>query len=68
TASSAEADLKNARALMSGFSDRSDSISGVNLDEELANTVIYQNAYTASTRVITVVSELFDALLNTFGR
>ncbi len=68
TASSAEADLKNARALMAGFSDRSDSISGVNLDEELANTVIYQNAYTASTRVITVVSELFDALLNTFGR
>ena len=68
TASSAEADLKNAKALMSGFSDRSDSISGVNLDEELANTVIYQNAYTASTRVITVVSELFDALLNTFGR
>jgi flagellar hook-associated protein FlgK len=67
-ASNVEADLKNSQTLMSGFTDRSDSISGVNLDEELANTVIYQNAYTASTRVITVVDELFDVLLNTFGR
>ena len=67
-AASTQADSKNAQALMDGYSDRSDSISGVNLDEELANTVIYQNAYTASTRVISVVNELFDVLLNTFGR
>jgi len=67
-ASSAKSDLSNAQALMDGFNDRSDSISGVNLDEELANTVIYQNAYTASTRVISVVNNLFDTLLNTFGR
>ncbi|MCE2927322.1 MAG: flagellar hook-associated protein FlgK [Rickettsiales bacterium] len=66
--SSSDSELQNAKSLLAGFSDRSDSISGVNLDEELANTVIYQNAYTASTRVITVVSELFDTLLNSFGR
>ena len=39
------------------------SLSGVNLDEELANTVLYQNAYSASARIITVVSTLFDVLL-----
>lgn len=39
-------------------------ISGVNLDEELANLVIYQNAYNASARMIKAAEELFDTLLN----
>lgn len=55
--------LTDNQTLLSGFQTRSDSISGVNLDEELANTIIYQNAYTASARVITVTGELFDSLL-----
>jgi len=53
----------NAQTLLDGYNQRSDSISGVNLDEELANTIIYQNAYSASARIITVVSTLFDTLL-----
>jgi flagellar hook-associated protein FlgK len=53
----------NAQTLLDGYSQRSDSISGVNLDEELANTIVYQNAYSASARIITVVSALFDTLL-----
>jgi len=53
----------NAQTLLDGYSQRSDSISGVNLDEELANTIVYQNAYSASARIITVVSTLFDTLL-----
>lgn len=60
----AENNLKNGQILLEGFEQRSDSISGVNLDEELANTVIYQNAYTASARVITVTNQLFEALFN----
>jgi len=52
--------------LVSGFEQRADAISGVNIDEELANTVVYQHAYSASARVITVVGELFDALLAAF--
>ncbi|MFN7095449.1 MAG: flagellar basal body rod C-terminal domain-containing protein, partial [Burkholderiales bacterium] len=39
--------------------------SGVNLDEELANTITYQNAYTASARIISVTKELFDILFDT---
>lgn len=42
--------------------------SGVNLDEELANTIIYQNSYTASARVITVTKELFAILFETLGK
>lgn len=58
----------NAQTLLDGYNQRSDSISGVNLDEELANTIIYQNAYSASARIITVVSTLFDTLIQAAGR
>ena len=57
----------NAQTLLAGYNQRSDSISGVNLDEELANTIIYQNSYSASARIITVVSGLFDTLINAVG-
>lgn len=56
----------NANALLNGYNENASGISGVNLDTELANTVIYQNAYTASARVITVTNQLFETLLNTF--
>ena len=63
---SADVKLQNDEILLDGYMERSDSISGVNLDEELANTIIYQNAYTASARALTVTDELFDALLGAF--
>lgn len=37
---------------------------GVNLDEELANMTIFQNAYNASARLVQAVDEMFDTLLN----
>jgi flagellar hook-associated protein 1 len=40
------------------------SISGVNMDEELANLTIYQNAYTASARVVQTVNAMFDTLMS----
>ncbi|RMD88714.1 MAG: flagellar hook-associated protein FlgK [Alphaproteobacteria bacterium] len=39
------------------------SVSGVNLDEELANLVVFQNSYNAAARMLSTVQELFDALL-----
>lgn len=39
------------------------SISGVNLDEELSNLIIYQNSYNAAARMLASVQELFDTLL-----
>lgn len=41
-----------------------DSESGVNIDEELSNLIIYQTAFAASARVVTAVDELFQELLN----
>ena len=38
--------------------------SGVNIDEELGQLILVQTAYSASARVLTVVDELFQELLN----
>ena len=45
-----------------------DSLSGVNLDEEAANLVRYQQAYQAAAQVIAVTSSLFDTLLSVVRR
>lgn len=50
--------------VLEGFLAQDDSVRGVNIDEELANTIIYQNAYAANARVINVTKELFDTLIN----
>ncbi len=44
------------------------SLSGVNLDEEAANLIRYQQAYQASGKVIEIASRLFDTLLSISGR
>jgi len=57
------ADTRVAREfLFENLSFKTQSISGVNLDEEMANTIILENAYAASARVIAATSKLFDIL------
>ncbi len=62
-ASTSSTGSANAQALLDSYKQQSSAVSGVNLDTELANTVIYQNAYAASARIITVTNQLFDSLL-----
>lgn len=50
-------------ALAAEVETRRNDRSGVNLDEELSNMIVFQNSYNASTRIITVVREMYDALL-----
>ncbi len=42
---------------------RQSSDSGVNLDEELSNMMMYQQAYGAGARILDVVQKLYDTLL-----
>jgi flagellar hook-associated protein 1 FlgK len=39
------------------------SVEGVNLDEELSNMIIYQQAYNAAARLVSVAQQLYDTLL-----
>jgi len=50
-------------ALQEEIAARNADISGVNLDEELANLIVYQNAYNAAARILSSVQELYDSLL-----
>jgi len=43
---------------------RHSSDTGVNIDEELANLVLFQNAFTMSARVLDIASQMFDTLIN----
>lgn len=45
-----------------------DSVSGVSLDEEMADLVRFQRAFQASSRVFSVVDELLDTVVNRLGR
>lgn len=42
-------------------------VSGVNLDEEAAKLIEFENAYNASAQLITVARNIFDTLLNAVG-
>jgi flagellar hook-associated protein 1 FlgK len=43
-------------------------ISGVNLDEEAAKLLQYQQAYQASAKMIQIAQSIFDTLIQTLGR
>ncbi len=43
-----------------------DSVSAVNLDEEAANLIKYEQMFQANAQVISVARDLFDRLINTF--
>ena len=44
-----------------------ESVVGVNLDEEAANMVKYQQAYNAAARMMTAVDEMLDTIINRMG-
>ncbi|WP_409448808.1 flagellar basal body rod C-terminal domain-containing protein [Acinetobacter baumannii] len=42
-----------------------ESVSGVNLDEEAANLIKFQQYYTAAAQVIKAAQQMFDTIINT---
>jgi flagellar hook-associated protein 1 FlgK len=44
------------------------AISGVNMDEEVANMLAFQRAYQGAARVITTVDDMLDRIINRMGR
>ncbi len=59
-----ESRLKDEDTLRGILENQLQNESGVNLDEELANLVIFQTAFAASARVINAVDQLFRELLD----
>ena len=59
----ADVAMQSSAILKNQSFERIQSVSGVNMDEEAANLLMYQQHYSAAARVITIASELFDTIL-----
>ena len=44
------------------------SFNSVSLDEEMTNMITFQQAYNANARMITVIDETLDKIINGMGR
>jgi flagellar hook-associated protein 1 FlgK len=50
--------------VLQGFEERLESVRGVNVDEEMANMLVVQSSYQAASRVIVMVDEMMQSILN----
>lgn len=64
--SQARVDGQATSAILKQATDNRDSVSGVNLDEEAAKLIQFEQYYQASAQIIQVARNLFDTLINTF--
>lgn len=65
-AQSAETSARAQEGLLNQTILKRDEVSGVNLDEEAANLIRFQQAYQAASQVISVSRTIFDTLINSF--
>ncbi len=64
--SQARVDSEATGAILKQATDNRDSVSAVNLDEEAAKLIQFEQYYQASAQIIQVARSLFDTLINSF--
>ncbi|HWL22216.1 MAG TPA: flagellar hook-associated protein FlgK [Ureibacillus sp.] len=60
--------LYNTQSLQQAVTERRSSVSSVSLDEEMTNMITFQQAYNANARMITVIDETLEKIINGMGR
>lgn len=55
--------VKNQETMLKNLGNLRESVSGVNLDEEMANMVAFQHGYNAAARVINVMDKMLETIL-----
>lgn len=60
----AESNLETRTFLVDQYESHQDAISGVSLDEEMADLIKFQHTYQAAARLISVTDKMLDVLLN----
>ncbi|MNC05503.1 Flagellar hook-associated protein 1 [compost metagenome] len=58
---------ENSNYLVEQVNARRQSVSGVSLDEEMSNMLVFQHAYSAAARFMTTYDEMLDKLINSTG-
>jgi len=61
-ASRNESNLEIQSDLTNSLQLKSDNVRGVNIDEELSNLIVFEQAYSAAARIISTIQNMFDAL------
>lgn len=59
--------VENQDLLVSQIEQSRQSVSGVSIDEEMANMIKFQNAYNAAARMVTAFDEMIDMVVNRMG-
>ena len=62
-----QAYLKTNMTVLNGIQNSRDSVSGVSLDEEASNMMMYMSAYSAASRLMTTLDQALDILINNTG-
>src|SRR5690554_1252149 len=57
----------NQNILVDQVDSRRQSVSGVSLDEEMSNLIMYQHSYNAAARAITTFDEMLNKVINSMG-
>ena len=60
-------DLKTNVTVLNGIQNSRDEVSGVSLDEEASNMMMYISAYNAASRLMTTLDEALNTLINNTG-
>ena len=60
----AEINMFSQNALLSDLRGMRDAISGVNIDEELADIMKFQHGYNAAAKYVSIIDELLDTVIN----
>lgn len=56
------------QTVLQNLENKKESISGVSMDEEMANMLKYQSAYNASAKMIGVIDTMINTIINIVGR
>ena len=59
--------LETQNQIMKQLNEMRQSVSGVNIDEELSNMIKYQHGYAAAARFMTTVNTMLDTIINRMG-
>ncbi|MBE2909153.1 flagellar hook-associated protein FlgK, partial [Anoxybacillus flavithermus] len=58
---------QNSEVLRQSVDERRMAVSSVSLDEEMMNMMKFQHAYNASARMITMIDQMLDKIINNMG-
>jgi len=60
--------LNTSQSMLSSVSTQRTSLSGVSLDEETTNLIMFQQSYSVASRMVTTIDEMLNTLINSTGR